>query len=441
MARDTYDVREEYTGTGSLDTYSFDFKIEALTQLLVVEYDTDGVETQRVRGTDSTYLDSVEFDAVEGGGTVVLAADLTSGYKLILLLANDAPTQASEFKNKADFTLNRIEAALDFLGGAIQRLAYLGGRSVKLNDYDDTDDFDPSLPPGVAGAEALIPATNADGTGWADVADWTPVTDLAAAVAAAAAAAVSQAAAAVSQTAAAASAAAALVSRTAAAASETAAAVSQTAAASSAAAAETSRLEAVLAENSSEAAAAASLASQTAAAASAAAASTSQTAAANSATAAASSAAAASTSQTAAANSATAAASSATAAASSAAAAAASEAAAAAAVNNAIPDIVGTRASPQAIVAGTGLAFADTSYFSIWFIQGSGGAVDVSANPQIAAGTVLGQKLTVIGRSATNTVTLEDGTGLSLNGMWVGGLDDVIGLMWDGTNWAEEYRR
>ena len=338
MARSSYDVREEYTGTGLLDTYSFDFKIEALTQLLIIELNASGVETQRVRGDDVTYLSTVTFDAISGGGEITLAAVLTNQYKLIILLANDEPTQPNEFREKSEFTLKRLEMALDWVLGPVQRLAYLAKRSVKLSDHDDITDFDPSLPPGLGSdsvdASDLIPATNATGTGWADLDDWIPVVDLTNAVTAADEAADSAAAAAVSETAAAASAAA------------------------------------------SAASAAASAAS----------------------------------------------------------------AALAAAAANIAPDIQGTRIAPVAITA-TGLsAFSSDRYKNYWFVEGSGGAVDITTNPQIAAGTVLGQELEIIGCSNTNTLFFEDGTGLVLQGDWLAQADRVLRLGWNGANWYEKYR-
>lgn len=105
------------------------------------------------------------------------------------------------------------------------------------------------------------------------------------------------------------------------------------------------------------------------------------------------------------------------------------------------PVVTGTRASPSSIVAGTGIAFTGSSTINVWFISGSGGAVTVSANPQIAVGSVVGQELKLISRSATNTVTLSDATGLSLNGPWTGALDGSLSLVWDGTNWLEVARR
>lgn len=104
------------------------------------------------------------------------------------------------------------------------------------------------------------------------------------------------------------------------------------------------------------------------------------------------------------------------------------------------PTITGSRASPQSVVAATGIAFTGSVYSNVWFIQGSGGAVSVTANPQVAVGTTVGQTLRLIGRSSTNTVTLANGTGMSLNGSVILGTDDVINLFWDGTNWLETSR-
>lgn len=111
------------------------------------------------------------------------------------------------------------------------------------------------------------------------------------------------------------------------------------------------------------------------------------------------------------------------------------------AVPSSTPNISGTRGSPDAITAGGGVSFSGSSYSNISFIAGSGGAVTVTANPQISAASAVGQKLVLISRSATNTVTLADGNGLSLNGSWVGGLDSVLSLVWDGSAWVEESRR
>lgn len=151
MARASYSPSQSYTGTGSLTAYTFSFKIESLTQLLVIVMNNLGVETQRVRGNDTTFLNSVTYDNIEGGGTVNLKAVLPSNYTILILEANDAPTQPFEFKNKTTFNLRSLELALDFVVGAVQRLAYLIQRSISLHESDNPNTFSPRLPAGISG--------------------------------------------------------------------------------------------------------------------------------------------------------------------------------------------------------------------------------------------------------------------------------------------------
>jgi hypothetical protein len=88
------------------------------------------------------------------------------------------------------------------------------------------------------------------------------------------------------------------------------------------------------------------------------------------------------------------------------------------------------------IVAGTGITVTNT----IMKVQGSGGAVDITANPQIVAG-VDGQIVIIKGSSDSNTVLLENGTGLileSASSMTLGNLD-TIRLIYDqsSSSWIE----
>lgn len=103
--------------------------------------------------------------------------------------------------------------------------------------------------------------------------------------------------------------------------------------------------------------------------------------------------------------------------------------------------VTGSRASPQSITAGGGVAFTGATPLQTWFVQGSGGPITVTVNPSIAAGVSIGQNLRLIGRSDTNTLTLNDGNGLDLNGSIVLDSNSCIELFWDGTNWTETARR
>ncbi len=111
------------------------------------------------------------------------------------------------------------------------------------------------------------------------------------------------------------------------------------------------------------------------------------------------------------------------------------------AVPDTAPVVNGSGASPTAVTAGGGVLFSGSSYNVVSFVSGSGGATTLTASPQIEAGSLVGQHLTLIGRSAANTLTLQDGNGLSLNGTAVLGLDSAISLLWDGAAWVEISRR
>lgn len=165
MSRTNYNVKQSYTGTGSLSAYTFPFKIEAKEQLEIVVLNSLGVEIQRVRGDDLTFLSSVVFNPVTGGGTVNLIANLPAANTLLILLANDAPTQPYEFSDKTSFSLKKIERALDFIAGAVQRLTYKTKQSLRIHDADDEETFNGQLPAGIGLAVGKAIIVNSTGTG------------------------------------------------------------------------------------------------------------------------------------------------------------------------------------------------------------------------------------------------------------------------------------
>lgn len=109
------------------------------------------------------------------------------------------------------------------------------------------------------------------------------------------------------------------------------------------------------------------------------------------------------------------------------------------------PTVFGTRASPLSITAGSGLVggtnVSTTALMTISFVQGSGGAVTITASPAIASGTIVGQELQVIGRTNANPLTIPNQSGLvELNGSCTLGASDMLTLIWDGTAWVEKSR-
>lgn len=133
MARTIYAPREEYIGDGTLDTYTFDFKVSSPQHIIVGVLDENLEKVFEVTGMDLTYLTSVSANTT-GGGEITLAEPLPDGHRLYILQADDEPKQTSEFRNKGDFTLERFESALDALSGQIQRLKYQVSRSFKIGN-------------------------------------------------------------------------------------------------------------------------------------------------------------------------------------------------------------------------------------------------------------------------------------------------------------------
>lgn len=96
--------------------------------------------------------------------------------------------------------------------------------------------------------------------------------------------------------------------------------------------------------------------------------------------------------------------------------------------------------SPSSIIeitAGGGITITKTEMD----IQGSGGAVDITVNPQIVAG-IAGQFVMLHGRSDTNTVQLDDGNGVHIHGRAIIGDGDKMGLVYDEIDsvWSEVFR-
>jgi len=101
----------------------------------------------------------------------------------------------------------------------------------------------------------------------------------------------------------------------------------------------------------------------------------------------------------------------------------------------------GNPGSPNNITAAGGVTANTTIPFQTIFVQGSGGAVTITANPAITTGAVVGQEVTLIGESDTNTLTINDGNGVSQNGPMLLRQNSAITYQADGTNWVEISRR
>lgn len=75
------------------------------------------------------------------------------------------------------------------------------------------------------------------------------------------------------------------------------------------------------------------------------------------------------------------------------------------------------------------------------FVSGNAGPIVLAGMPRIAAGTTVGQELTLVGTSDTNWLTIPDnGEGVALNGDCVLITNSVLSLVWDGAAWLEVSR-
>lgn len=106
--------------------------------------------------------------------------------------------------------------------------------------------------------------------------------------------------------------------------------------------------------------------------------------------------------------------------------------------------VTGTEGVPSAVTAAGGITPVGDPIEMIFVVGDDGGGtpapVNISANPQIAAGATVGEELNLTGTSNTNTVTLEDGDGLTLLGSCDLDAETILNLLWTGTVWREMSR-
>lgn len=107
--------------------------------------------------------------------------------------------------------------------------------------------------------------------------------------------------------------------------------------------------------------------------------------------------------------------------------------------------VTGSVASPSTITAAGGISYTQSSGERqiVYLVGDTTTGTDITANPQIVAGTTTSNNLEMIlvGTDDDRTVTLDDGNGLSLNGQFIIGNKSTIGLLWNGSVWSEMFRR
>ncbi len=103
--------------------------------------------------------------------------------------------------------------------------------------------------------------------------------------------------------------------------------------------------------------------------------------------------------------------------------------------------VVGTTAAPSDVPVGGLDVSAEAASKILAFVRGSGGAIDVTHNPQIIHDLPIGGSIELRGCSDANTLKLDNGTGLVLTSdSIVLKSGSVIRFFYNGTNLEESYR-
>jgi len=136
-----------YTGTGAVDTYAYDFKIQLSSEIVVVETDAASVSTTLVEGTNY----SVTGVGVNGGGNVVrTAGNLPTGYTWFISRAT-AQTQEADFAGQGPFTPLSHENAFDKLTQILQEIddktidIPASVRAGNIYSFDDAGDSEANI--------------------------------------------------------------------------------------------------------------------------------------------------------------------------------------------------------------------------------------------------------------------------------------------------------
>lgn len=109
-----------YTGTGSVSTYPFAFKVFQASDLLAQQTDTSGNIAALVLTTNYSVTLNADQNA-SPGGSIVLNSNLPSGYKLIIS-SQVAELQGTSITNNGGFYPQVVENALDYLTILTQQL-------------------------------------------------------------------------------------------------------------------------------------------------------------------------------------------------------------------------------------------------------------------------------------------------------------------------------
>lgn len=155
--------RNDYIGTGLVDTYAYGFKITSDAYLTVIKADTDGVEEVLDLGVDYTVTGVGNI----GGGNVVLTNDLEDDYALTIL-QNVPVEQETSIRNDSEYYASIHEDTFDFGRRIDQQVAEVLRRAILFKRTSTTQNIYIS---DIVADSVLL------SNGTADEVDWAPRSD------------------------------------------------------------------------------------------------------------------------------------------------------------------------------------------------------------------------------------------------------------------------
>ena len=123
-------VRNSYSGDGSTDTFTYNFKIFQNSDIQVIIRSTDGTETIK---TITTHYTVTGAGASGGGSVIFTSGNIPTSTQTVVLRRNIPQTQAIDYIANDPFPAESHEEGLDRATMAIQQLQEELTRSIKLS--------------------------------------------------------------------------------------------------------------------------------------------------------------------------------------------------------------------------------------------------------------------------------------------------------------------
>lgn len=155
---------ENYPGAGSTGPFTFDFPVDANTEIIVTKYDSSNNPTTLslvASSPGATEYTNTLTSGGAAGGSVNLGAALAVG-ETLNIQGSTPVSQGISFVNQGAFFAEKHETAYDKLTRIVQEINRDTGRSIRYSSLDDDNSVDPVLPPLSANTAVVVNAT-ADG--------------------------------------------------------------------------------------------------------------------------------------------------------------------------------------------------------------------------------------------------------------------------------------